>query len=340
MSKKKVAIIGLGWGTKVQVPHYRKAGFEVAALCGRNLEKTQRFASELQIPIATIQLSDVLENPDIDLIYIGTPPLTHEEMSIAALKAGKHVLCEKPMAFTTEATERMCAVAAAYPNQLSLINHELRYLSSMQAAKKVIQNGDIGEIFAFEAKIMDNGYLEKPPQYSWKSHKELAGGIALAICSHIIDSFHWQLQEDLSLEKSLLKTPLSTAFDAENKPHPVTSDQWAQLLVNTDSGKSGLMTASFAYTGEPIHLFEFHGTKGKLTLDHDCAILTNATNEATYLTETRTKEQPFVKATPLFAEQILKALQTGDFSTCLGEAATFDDGHKTQKLLNQALNPS
>ena len=112
------------------MPAFRAAGLEVKALWGRTEEKAQRAAADAGIAFASADVDAVLGRRDIDLVSITTPPATHCELARAALAAGKHVLCEKPTALDAGEAERMRQAARARPELLSLIDHELRFLTS------------------------------------------------------------------------------------------------------------------------------------------------------------------------------------------------------------------
>src|SRR5436190_14033835 len=101
MSPLGIAVVGRRFGTRVQVPALRAAGFEVLALVGRDRERTAYKAGNLGIPNACGSLAEALGVPGVDAVAIATPPDTHFALAFEAVKAGRHVLCEKP--FTTDA---------------------------------------------------------------------------------------------------------------------------------------------------------------------------------------------------------------------------------------------
>src|SRR5260370_31021613 len=107
----RIAVIGAGWGARVQVPAFREAGLEVVAIAAQDAEKTRRTAAELGL--TAFDDWHALLASDVDLITIVTPPSEHLTMATAALDAGKHVLCEKPTAL--HAGEAEALLAAAHP---------------------------------------------------------------------------------------------------------------------------------------------------------------------------------------------------------------------------------
>src|SRR6201992_4101620 len=111
MKTIKTAIIGTGFMGRVHLEAVRRVEFvEAAAISGRNIEAAQRLASAFSIP-ATADYRDILANPKIDAVHICTPNAQHFSMAKGALQAGKHVLCEKPLAISAKEAEELVALA-------------------------------------------------------------------------------------------------------------------------------------------------------------------------------------------------------------------------------------
>ena len=94
----RIGVIGVGFGTVVQIPGFQSEGVEVAAVCARRQERADKAAADFNIPAAYTDYHKMLQEADIDAVSVVTPPALHHEMVMAALDAGKHVLCEKPFA--------------------------------------------------------------------------------------------------------------------------------------------------------------------------------------------------------------------------------------------------
>src|SRR3984957_13905061 len=109
----RVGIIGVGWGAHVQVPGFRAAkGFEPVALCARTPDRLERVATKLGIEQTSTDWQSFVTRDDLDVISVATPTVLHHEMTVAALAAGKPVLCEKPLAGDLEAARHMVRAAA------------------------------------------------------------------------------------------------------------------------------------------------------------------------------------------------------------------------------------
>src|SRR3954451_13953782 len=110
MPKIKTAIVGTGFMGNVHTENVRRLGnVEVAAIVGSRPETAQKFAASLEVPFATSDLGEVLNNPEIQAVHICTPNVQHFPMSLAAVNAGKAVLCEKPMTLSAEEARKLVA---------------------------------------------------------------------------------------------------------------------------------------------------------------------------------------------------------------------------------------
>src|SRR5262245_31709072 len=126
-SSIRVVVTGAGFGARIQVPGFRASGrFEVVALVGRDLERSRRVAAELAVPRAFASLAEALGAVDADAVSISAPPAAHAEQALLAIAAGKHVLCEKPMARDVAEAEAMAGAARA-AGVVALIDHEFRF---------------------------------------------------------------------------------------------------------------------------------------------------------------------------------------------------------------------
>jgi predicted dehydrogenase len=110
----RVGIIGVGWGSMVQVPAFRAAGgYEVAALCSQRAERVAEAGRRWGIEDVTTDWRRFVRRPDLDVISVCTPTRLHHEQVLAAARAGKHVLCEKAVALTADQAVEMADVADA-----------------------------------------------------------------------------------------------------------------------------------------------------------------------------------------------------------------------------------
>lgn len=230
MKKPGIGIIGTGWGSRVQVPAFREAGLEIVALAGSQAHKTQRIAAELDIPYATGDWRTLLARDDVDLVSIVTPPVLHCEMTIAALEAGKHVLCEKPTALDVAEAKRMLDVAQRRPDQIALIDHEMRFLPAVRAARQMVAEGRIGRLRHGEVRFVNSSRANLKRVWNWWSDVAQGGGILGAISSHQVDSVRYILNDEITAVSGILHT-----FVIERPVvHPETGDHAGSRAVTSD----------------------------------------------------------------------------------------------------------
>jgi len=149
----KVGVLGAGaWAEFAHCPGYKRdARCELVAIADPMIERAQAFAEKFNIPTVYSSHEELIAREDIDLVDVCTPSATHFELSWAALQAGKHVLCEKPVAYDFEETRRAAALAKEKGVKTKL-GFTFRYSPAMQYMKELIEQDFIGTPFIF------NGY--------------------------------------------------------------------------------------------------------------------------------------------------------------------------------------
>lgn len=332
----KIAIIGTGWGARVQVPAFRSAGLKIVGIAAQNYEKTQREAATLEVE-AFENWRDLLSS-DADLISIVTPPGTHCEMSVAALQAGKHVLCEKPTALNQLEAQTMLEAAQAHPEQLSLIDHELRFLPIFQMARALINDNAIGQIRHVNSSVIFSSRADPQRPWNWWSDKEQAGGAWGAIGSHQIDMLRWLCGDFSSIRASLHTFVGERPLD--DQLLPVTSDDFATAQVRlVNGGFASVMISGVAALNENDRMI-IHGEHGAIKIEGARLWHAERDGEWQERTPAHTVAIPseisgnFPVGT-VYLGHALKAYSRGQHDA-LAQAATFADGLLTQTLLDAA----
>lgn len=152
-------------------------------------EKGERFCSEFNL-LPVPELQDFLYDPDIDIINVCTPNGTHHQLSVRALKAGKHVLVEKPMALCRKDCEEMIKAAEDNNRELFVVKQN-RFNPPVQEIKKLIEQGTLGRIYMVTVNCFWNRNEEYYKNSDWKGKKELDGGALFTQFSHFIDIFYY-----------------------------------------------------------------------------------------------------------------------------------------------------
>ena len=161
------------------------AGMRVRAVADLSASRRELAARELGVATHD-SLDSMLRDPDIGLVIVGTPPSHHADPVVAALRAGKHVVCEKPFAITTQAVDRMIDAAAGAPGVLTVYQSR-RWDPDFIALQNTVKSGRIGDLFYMESFI---GGFSHPCDY-WHSHEPISGGMIYDWGSHYFD---WVLQ--------------------------------------------------------------------------------------------------------------------------------------------------
>jgi len=309
----KVAIIGRGWGSRIQGPTFQEAGLDVIAVAGHDRDWRE------------------LIHSDADLISITVPPLQHAEMAIAALEAGKHVLSEKPTARDAAEAMRMVEAARLHPNQLALIDHELRFTPSFLAAREEVRS--LGGIRYIEARYCSASRGDRSRGWNWWSDAEQLGGALGAVGSHFADAIRYLTGEDVIAVQATLETVIK-----ERSGREVTSDDLALVNLRLSGGTVAFMSLSAIASGsdEPSTI-TIYGENAALRLVNE-ELLRNGTRIAGNDLVKRpgnTTGGAFGSGTLHLGRALKRALDDGD-RTALAPAATFEDGLEQQRVLDAA----
>jgi predicted dehydrogenase len=343
-----VGIIGTGFARTTQLPGWAAcAGARVVAVASGHRENAERAARDFNIPFVADDWREVVGHDEVDLVSIVTPPVTHAEMAVAALEAGKAVLCEKPMAMNAAETARMCEAARA-SGALALIDHELRFLPARLRMRELIQGGELGRVRHAKFLFRGGSRASAESPWSWWSDERAGGGALGAIGSHAVDALHWLLGTRVSHVSAALAAHVVERRDpASGGMKRVTADDEASLLVNFEDGgaaerATGVVSISMAEPGAPEHTVEVFGTEGGLRLDGARKLWRARPGESAWQ-RVETDDAPLVEGLrdnewsrgfTVFARAIIDALREG--RTNVEGAATFDDGHRIQLVLDAA----
>jgi predicted dehydrogenase len=350
MSKKQIiniSIIGTGFARSTQIPGFRAcAGARVVAVASGRRENAERVARDFGIGFATDDWREVVGRSDVDLVSIVTPPATHMEMTLAALDAGKAVLCEKPTAMNADEAGAMRR-SAEEAGVLALIDHELRFLPARRLMREMIRAGEIGRVQHVKYSFRAESRIDPDRPWNWWSDAGQGGGTLGAIGSHAVDSLRWLLETEITHVTALLATHVRERTEEETgRTRPVTSDDEANLVFRlrdgalTD-GTTGTISMSVVEPGKPLHRMEVFGSKGALMADGN-NILRAQSGEGDWsevaaprgeLAEGM-RDSEWSRGFTLFSRAIIDALREG--RSAVDEAATFTDGYRNQVVLDAA----
>lgn len=189
----RIGLIGVGAAAQINhVPALKKTeGVELVALCDRDPEKAQRVAQKFGVPRSYGRIEDFLADEEIDAVDVCTPNFLHAPMSIAALEAGKDVLCERPLARSSEEAAAMVKAAKKSDRVLACaVQH--RFRPDAQLLRKFVEKGDLGSVFMAKA-----GWLRQKTAWDsdeWRRQKrDSGGGVVLDLGFQMLDLALWVL---------------------------------------------------------------------------------------------------------------------------------------------------
>lgn len=255
----------------------------MSVLAGRNGDAARRAADKYGWADVETDWREVVKRDDVDLVDICTPGNTHAEIAIAALEAGKHVLCEKPMANTLEEAEAMVAAAQAARNKgvFAMVGFTYRRVPAIQLARRLVAEGRIGQIRHVRAQYLQDWLVDEESPLSWRLEKAKAGSGALGdIGAHIIDLTQFITGESITgvsgqletfvHERPLASTSAGLSATSASERGPVTVDDAAVFLARMSGGGLGVYEATrFANGRKNAIRIEINGSRGSLAFDFE-----------------------------------------------------------------------
>jgi len=265
----RVGVVGVGWGAHVQVPGFRAAdGFEPVALCARTPERLGRAAAKVGIEDTSTDWESFVTRDDLDVISIATPTLLHPEMTLAALEAGKAVLCEKPLAGNLEAAAEMVR-AAAMAGRPAACCFENRWNPDWLAVADKVRAGFLGKPYL--ARVSRSASYWHPThagQARWMYDRDQGGGYLAGMLVHDLDFLCSLLGRPESVCAEVRTSePLRQLPDGEVVP--VTADDTAAVLMRMESGLTAILSVSVMGAHADHYRLELFGADGTIIGDGD-----------------------------------------------------------------------
>lgn len=278
MEKIKVGVIGTGFIGPAHIEALRRLGYiDVVGLaeCSKDIAKTK--AQSLGIERYYGDYRELLKQDEIQSIHICSPNYLHYEMAKAALEAGKHVICEKPLAISVSEAENLVELAEQ-KGLVNVVNFNIRYYPLMRQLRLMVDKGDIGEVFAVQGSYLQD-WLFHATDYNWRLEPEQSGqSRAIAdIGSHWMDLIEYitglkisQVCADFATFHKIRKKPLKpveTYAGKVLKPEdyqdvPINTEDYATVLFRFENDGRGVMTVNQVAAGRKNRLyFEIDGSK-------------------------------------------------------------------------------
>ena len=215
MKTIRTAIIGTGFMGRVHLEAVRRLEFvEAVAIVGRNSDAAQPLGTAFSIPTFAADYSDVLRDPKIDAVHICTPNAQHFPMAKSAIEAGKHVICEKPLATTVQEGEELLFLAERQGVR-NCVCHNLRYYPMVQQMRRMREDGDLGEILIVQGTYFQD-WLLYDTDWNWRVDAKTGGP---SRCMADIGSHWFDMAEHVSgLHVTSLCADLRTFHSVRKQP--------------------------------------------------------------------------------------------------------------------------
>ncbi|OLS40558.1 Gfo/Idh/MocA family protein [Bacillus sp. MRMR6] len=263
MDKLRVGVIGCGSIAQHRhLPEYKmNTHVELVAVCDSNEQRANEVAEKYGAKAFT-SYEELVNSGLVDVVSVCTPNYLHAPISIAALNAGIHVLCEKPMATSWEEAEEMI-VAAKISGKKLMIAHNQRFVPSHQRARQLIANGEIGKIYSFRTAFGHGGpegwSVEGKEGWFFQKEKAFVGAMG-DLGVHKTDLLRYVLGEEITEVGSFVETSAKDFADVDDN---------AVCVLKTESGIIGTLAASWAYVSSEDNSTIIYGEKAILRLEDD-----------------------------------------------------------------------
>ena len=261
-----VAVVGAGFGQKIHIPgfqaHHRT---QVVAVYHRDREKAKAIAQTHGIPHACQTVEEIVALPDVQAVSISTPPFLHQPMAETVLKAGKHLLLEKPTALTVTEAKQIQALADAQ-SLVTVLDFEFRFVPAWQRLAELLNEGYVGQPRLVKIDWLASSRANPSRPWNWYARKDQGGGALGAIGSHAFDYIAW-----LFGPAKRLCARLSTSIPHRPDPmtgelKPVDADDTCSIWLEfTDGVPCQISLSSVTYAGRG-HWLEVYGDRGCLIL--------------------------------------------------------------------------
>lgn len=277
MAKKlKVGVIGSGFAGQAHMDGYSKAeDADLIAVCDVGEERAKEAAEKYGIPNVFTDYEEMLKLDGLEAISVCLPNFLHMPATVAGLEAGKHVLCEKPLAANAEQAAKMVAAAEKSGKTLAM-SLNFRYQGTALTAKKLIEAGELGEIYYAKTGMLRNNAIPK----GWFHVKERSGGGPLLdLAAHVLDVTWWLMGRPEPVSASgttFAKLGIAGkglgSWGVGYGDGPVDIEDLAVGLIKFKDGQSIFVEVSWALNSPPVQYCNLFGTEGGMSVFPDFAV--------------------------------------------------------------------
>lgn len=273
MEEIRVGIVGFGFMGKTHAYGYRTIPLyysnlpykiKLVGVCDSVKEVAEAAKESLDFEFATTDPDDIFNRKDIDVVDICTPNIYHKEGVIKAIREGKNVYCDKPLATSYEETKEITDLLDKH-DVITQVALQYRFFPATMRAKEIIDEGRIGRVMSFRACYLHSGSVDPKKPIGWKQDKKFGGGgVLFDLGSHVLDIMYYLLGEYSSIfAKTEVIYPQRP--DKSGNMINIEADDVAFMIARMKNGGTGTIEASKVATGTNDELrFEIHGDKGSV----------------------------------------------------------------------------
>ncbi|MEP6943521.1 MAG: Gfo/Idh/MocA family oxidoreductase [Betaproteobacteria bacterium] len=341
--RRKVGIIGVGFGAAVHAPGFRSEGWDVAAICSRSREKAHKAATELGIADVYTDPFALLQCDDLDAVAIITPPVAHHALAVAALEAGRHVMCEKPFAMDVKQARSMAA-AADRSGCTAMVAHEFRHTPQRAYIRELLDEDYVGTFRLCTIELFLDRYVTPQPRaLSWMAYEAEGGGLLGALGSHYIDALRYWFGEVATVSGTLSGLRPDVKDAVTGKMAKADTDDTFTMMLTFRNGGMATMIASFATTPSRGAKIVVMGDRGTLIAEQsgpnpmeDGVVVASRDGSPLQALPTPGRYTPFTDARDhrLMAFRLLVRDFTDGVERGTSPAPNFTDGLRCQEVLD------
>lgn len=259
------AVVGTGFIGPVHVEALKRIGVRVKGILGSSAEKSAAAAGALGLEVGYANYEALLADPDVRVVHLTSPNRFHHRQVLQALESGRHVVCEKPLGMTTAETRELVAAAERVPDLVCAVNYNIRFYPINLHARAMIASGELGQVLHVKGSYMQD-WLLYPSDFNWRVLASEGGDLRAIgdIGTHWLDLIGFisglkvvSVMADLHTVHDTRHAPpqgSTETFGARAEPSgttatPVTTEDYASVLLRFKGGARGVMTVSQVTAG-------------------------------------------------------------------------------------------
>lgn len=283
MKRFNAAIAGLGFVGRAHLDALRRLGIPVQGVLGSSPERAKLQAESLGLPRAYASLEELAGDPSVHVVHLCTPNHLHFQEASQLLRAGKHVLCEKPLALDSRESAALVSLVKE-TGLVGAVAYNLRFYPLCQEARALIRKGAIGQVRLVHGSFLQD-WLLCPTDWNWRLESKLGGELRAVsdIGTHWLDLMTWMTNSKVAELCADLATVLPTRYRPKGRVETfqktkgpeteevlIETDDYASVLLHFENDARGVMTVSQVSAGRKARLwFEIDGSEGSLAFDSE-----------------------------------------------------------------------